>query len=178
MNLPSKSDQDRFSAFFMSVFSDLNAAIYSMLPDRGAVEEVLQNTSVVLWEKYWEVEDELEFRKIAFTVARFQVLSYRRDRMRNRMLFDEGIVSLLVDPATISKAYLTKEQEILEKCLLSLTAEERELIFASYQPGVKITEMAAREGKTPMSLYKKIQKIKARLFKIMQSEQSNQPEEQ
>ncbi len=142
-----------------------------MLPDRTASEEVLQNTAVVLWEKYRDVVDPLEFRKIAFTVMRFQVLSYQRDRLRDRLCFDEGIVSLIVDPGTLSENSFSQEQELLEKCLLTLTQDERDLLFAAYQPGVKITQLASQQGKTPMSLYKKIQKIRTRLIDCIRLEQ-------
>ena len=171
---PTQADQDRFSALFSEIFSDLNATIYSMLPDRAAPEEVLQNTAVVLWEKSRAVTDPLEFRKIAFTVMRFQVLSYKRDRLRDRLCFDEGIISLIVDPGTLVETTFSNERDILEKGLQALSQEERELLFSAYQPGVKITHLASQQGKTPMSLYKKIQKIRTRLIDHIRAEEDRE----
>lgn len=150
--------------------------IHSTVPDSEAVEEILQNTAMVLWEKYGQVDDPIEFRKIAFTVVRYQILSYRRNRARNRLLFDEGVVSLIVDPGTVPEADFSHEEELLRKGLMSLSPEERELILAVYQPNVKITQLAKEQGKTTMSLYKRIQKIRTHLIKYVRAEQDGQTE--
>ncbi len=177
MTPPSKAEQDIFSRRFSELFSDLNTTVRSIVPDREAVNEILQNTATVLWEKYWNIDDPSEFRKVAFTIVRYQILSYRRDRARNRLLFDEGIVSLIVDPGTTLDTAFSRERELLDQGLSSLTKEERELILAAYQPGVKITRLAEQQGKTAMSLYKKIQKIRATLLKNVRSEQKKQSTE-
>lgn len=170
MHDPSKTDQERFSSFFSEVFPDLNASLRSLVPNGGESEEILQNVAMVLWEKYHDVLDREEFRKLAFTVLRFEVLSYRRDRMRNRLVFDDAVISLIVDHSTEKKQAFNLRQELLHKYAARLSEEDRELLFDVYRSGATVADLAKQQGKSAVSLYKKMRKIRKTILENIQTE--------
>jgi hypothetical protein len=127
-----------------------------------------------LWEKYSGIDDTMRFRKIAYTVMRYEILSYRRDKARNRLIFDENVIALLVDESSVSPPQISREQELLEKHLEELTPEQKQLLFDAYQSDSQIQSMAREQGKTPMALYKKLQKIRSKLLENIQEELSRE----
>jgi RNA polymerase sigma-70 factor (ECF subfamily) len=60
----------------------LYAYIHSLLDNSAAAWDVLQETNVVLWQKQAEFRPGTKFDAWAFTVARFQVMAWLRDRKR------------------------------------------------------------------------------------------------
>jgi RNA polymerase sigma-70 factor (ECF subfamily) len=52
--------------------------------------------AVVLWRKFDQCATQENFRKWAFGVAQFEVLAWKRDRARDRLMFDEELLGALV----------------------------------------------------------------------------------
>ena len=59
-------------------------------------------------------------------------------------------------------------QEYLEEALQCLKEGERKLILEAYSSRLKLREVAEQQGKTPMALYKKLQKIRGKLVAFIQ----------
>ncbi|MCA9013773.1 MAG: RNA polymerase subunit sigma-70, partial [Planctomycetaceae bacterium] len=75
--------------------SVLYAYIRSLLPDIEAVQDVLQETNLVLWRRSEEFEAGTNFVAWACKVAYFQVLAFYRDHKRDSMVFNIELVSML-----------------------------------------------------------------------------------
>ena len=65
----------------------LRTFVRSLVPLVADANDVMQEVAVVLWQKFGEYESSEDFRRWAFGVARFKVLAWQRDRMRDRHLF-------------------------------------------------------------------------------------------
>jgi RNA polymerase sigma-70 factor (ECF subfamily) len=169
-HIPSEEERERFTQLFSELAPDLNASIRVLVYDMNNVKEVLQNVAVILWEKYWNIADKTEFRKIAYTVLRYELLAYRRDKARERLVFDESVIALLVDQSSVEEQEISRERELLEKFMATMVAEDKELLFSAYQSQVKIKDIAKNRGKTPMTMYKRLQKIRAELFEFITEE--------
>ena len=53
----------------------------------------MQTVSIAAWTKFDRFDPETDFARWAATIARFEVLNYRRSKARDRLVFDEGIVT-------------------------------------------------------------------------------------
>jgi len=85
------NDATLFIRLFMSHERQLRFFLYQLLPTRDDVDEVMQNTSLVLWRKFGELDDENNFINWAYVVARYEVLMYRRKKARDRLIFFPGV---------------------------------------------------------------------------------------
>ena len=56
----------------------------------------------------------------------------------------------------------------LHDCLAKLPERQRTLVQEAYVPGVRIDEMAREAGRTPMSLYKTLHRIRMALADCIQ----------
>ncbi|HEX8913431.1 MAG TPA: sigma-70 family RNA polymerase sigma factor, partial [Humisphaera sp.] len=158
---PSERDRhDRFMRHFLTHEEALRGFVRSLVPTREDAREVMQEVAAVLWRKFDELATPDDFRRWAFGVARFEALGFRRDRARDRHVFGEDVLALLAADAEAAADALAAEREVLDQCLGKLPAPQRALLDAAYRPGERIDGLAARMGRTPMSLYKALHRIR------------------
>ena len=69
--------------------------VYSLVGDRAAADDVLQEVSTVLWRKFNDFEHGTNFNAWALNIARFSVLEWRRKQSRAPLLLDDESRALL-----------------------------------------------------------------------------------
>ena len=170
MNESERQSHDQFLRLFMEHEDSLRVFVRSLLFSQEEMREVMQEIAVVLWRKFDEEMDSLAFRRWAFGVARMEVLAFRRDRARDRHCFGEEVFELLAKTSLEEADDLAAERQALEACLQKLPQKKRELVQSAYAPGVRIDELAERLGKTAMSLYKSLHRIRIALVECTKRE--------
>ncbi len=90
-NPPPALTQGDFVRLLMRNEPALRAYSRSLLPDWHLVDEVIQEASVTLWEKFDQLRDEAGFLPWAKVVARFEVLGWLRDKGRDRLVLNEEV---------------------------------------------------------------------------------------
>ena len=166
-DLRNKHDET-FLRLFAESESALRSFVRSLLPARADASETMQQVTVVLWQKFTEFDPTRDFRRWAFGVARLEALKFRRDRARDRHVFDDELVAKLADESVASSARQLTQREALEACLQKLPSPQRKVVLAAYARGVRIDELAAYRGQTAMSLYKLLQRIRRTLLECVQ----------
>lgn len=154
---------EMFLRLFMAQEPAVRAFVRSLVPMVADANDVMQEVAVVLWQKFGEYETSEDFRRWAFGVARFKVLAWQRDRMRDRHVFGTDLTELLATEAEIEAGRLERQREALRLCLEKLPAEQRQLVDTAYAPGSRIDELARRLGQTAMALYKRLHRIRLAL---------------
>jgi len=161
MSQPPESHQHES---FLRLYAEHEAALHlfvrSMLPSRVEASEVLQDVIVVLWQKFDSAED---FKKWAFGVARLEVLKFLQSRARDRHVFDDALVNRLADMAVHQQPQHLTEREALDHCLQKLPQAQRDMVLTAYTKGIRMDDLAAQRGQTPMSLYKVLHRIRQAL---------------
>ena len=163
---------DQHHEQFLRLFAESEAAlrtfVRSLLPSRGDAAETMQDVAVVLWQKFAEFDATRDFRRWAFGVARVEALKFRRDKMRDRHVFDDQLVDKIAEAAAAAGSRHEAQREALEACLQKLPGSQRALVLAAYAKGTRMDELAAQRGQTAMSLYKLLQRIRQALLECMQ----------
>ncbi|RFC45074.1 MAG: ECF subfamily [Verrucomicrobia bacterium] len=80
--------------------------------------------------------------------------------MRDRHVFGLETTELLAAEAEEHALRLEIQREVLGKCLQKLTAEQRSLLENAYAPAARIDTLAEQKGLTPMTLYKKLHRLR------------------
>jgi RNA polymerase sigma-70 factor (ECF subfamily) len=154
---------DRFLRLYVANEESLRGFVRSLVPTREDAREVMQEVAAVLWRKFDDQAGDEDFRRWAFGVARFEALAFYRDRARDRHVFSAETVALLADEAEREADPLEAERQALDECLRQLPETQRSLVVAAYAPGVRIDELARGLGRTAMSLYKLLHRIRMTL---------------
>lgn len=143
--------------------NQLYAYILSLVGDPHRARDILQETNVVLWRRIAEWDETQEFAVTACKVAYYQVLAYRRDASRERLVFDEDLVEQLA-AAPLPTAQFNRRQEALRACLRQLGVLQRKLIQRRYLAGDSAAQIAESEGRTKGAVEVALSRIRQRLL--------------
>ena len=95
MSEDSLLNDSMFLREFVKHESALRAYARALLPDWNAVDEAIQEASVVMWRKIDQLKSENDFLPWAKTVLRFEALKVRRKFARDRHVFNDELIEEL-----------------------------------------------------------------------------------
>ncbi len=134
---------------FMRLFTRhegaLRCFVRTLLPTWDDVDEVMQDVSIAAWTKFGRFDPQTDFARWAATIARYEVLNYRRTKARDRLVFDEDLILLLADECQEEFAQSEQERQALDGCLDKLPSHQRELVLRVYSAGQKIKADCGRD---------------------------------
>ena len=137
--------------------------IYVLVPNRADADDLLQETSLVICEKFQDFTPGTDFVAWACQIAYWRVRYSRQKFARSKIVFDQDIVDVVASTAGEMAAELDERHEALGQCLQRLHPRDRELITARYEPGGSVEAAARRSGRTRQTAYKAL----ARLRKLL-----------
>lgn len=148
------------------------ALIHAMVPNTSDAEEVLQETSLILWRKWDSFDRSRDFANWALGIARFEVLKHLSKRKRAGALgfhedLAEQIASLLVERASQPEGEHARRLA-LKKCLDMLCESDRELIDLRYRGNMTARGVAERLNRPKSTVYQALARIRRRLFECIQ----------
>lgn len=124
------------------------------------VDEIVQEVSLIAWQKFDQLENVNEFPQWACVIARYRVLEFRRKRYKDRLVLSENVFGLLMDEALRETDLQQSRMDQLERCLERLPDANRRLVKAAYQHGASIDELARSAGKQANSLYQQLWRLR------------------
>lgn len=155
---------DRFVELLTRHEAEIRGYIRASLPSSHDVAEVMQNVSVVAWNKFALLEDaDGNFAKWVCVIARFEIMKFRRGLARDRFVLDDDLVRQMCDEGEREVSGRGDEIRQLEVCLERLPKDRREIVLAAYRPGASIKELARGRGKNPDALYQLLRRIRQQL---------------
>src|ERR1700752_1601939 len=116
--------------------------IFTLVPDRHDAEDLLQETSLVICEKFESFEPGTDFVAWACQIAWWRVRQSRQKFARSKVLFDQEIIDSIAETAASLHAELDDRHEALSHCLAKLHARDRELVLTRYERGHGVEEAA------------------------------------
>ncbi len=147
----------------------LYAFIYSLVQDRHAADDVLQEVSAVLWRRFDEFEEGTNFSAWAYKVARLQVLSWRRKQAKLAIPIEGDELSILMDTAAVMAERQDERLAALEHCLSELTPKQIDLLRRRYHFGFSANEIAEQGNRSRRAIYKSLGKVNAILMSCISS---------
>jgi RNA polymerase sigma-70 factor, ECF subfamily len=167
---------DEFVDLFSSHARRIYGYVYMMLPHWADADDVFQETSRVLWQKFGEFRSGTDFFAWARQVARYQVLCFRQRQQRSRVRFSDAFLDAVAATEAEEADRLEAEQRALAECMEKLKARERAIVLSRFAPEATTKSVAARMGMTTDAVYKSLSRIQAALLKCIE-EAIRAPEE-
>jgi len=139
----------------------LFAYILTLMPNRDAARDILQETNLVLWRRREDFEEGTSFVAWACKVAFFQVLAFRRDKGRDRhQFFSEELITQLASEVQEEIDILPSQRKALQGCLGKLPEKQRWLITQRYSSNNSIKLIADMTGKTAGAVATSVYRIR------------------
>jgi RNA polymerase sigma-70 factor (ECF subfamily) len=141
------------------------ARVLLLNPDDA--DEVVQRTNMVLWQKAGHFEKGTNFRAWAAQVARLEILAYRREGRRDRLVFSDRLAQTLTDEVEQQLQASDYMPKALQACLSELRPAHRQLIAERYAAGGSVREIAGRQGRTADAVSAMLYRIRNALQKCI-----------
>ena len=164
---PSELDRDEFARLFSRTARRIYGFIMTLVFNHHDAEEVFQNTSVVLWNKFGEFQPGSNFFAWASRIAYFEVLSLMKQRRRSRTFSDEAL-ELLANEATVVSEQSSDRYEALEECMGRLTSADRALVQERYHYQRPPKQIASMQSRSIHSVYRALSRIHNVLLECVQ----------
>ena len=164
---------DRFESDLIGAQEGIFAFILSLVGSVDVARDVLQDTNVVLWKKASSFQEGTNFIGWALTVARLEVLAYRRDRQRDRHTFDVERVGKLADEHPIDPPEDGRKQ-VFDECWQQLSERQRQLLAERYRPGGSVKEIDRSRDQSPGALSVTLSRLRRALANCIANKLTNE----
>lgn len=138
--------------------------IYTLVPNRCDAEDLLQETGLVICEKFNEFREDSDFVAWACQIAYWRIRYSRQKFVRSKVLFDQEIVDVVAQTAANMSDELDDRHEALARCLQKLHPRDRDMLLARYEPGGGVEEAARRSGRSRQTAYKALSRLRKLLL--------------
>lgn len=117
--------------------------IVSLVPNLTDADDLLQDVSAAMWNKFSEFTPGTDFAAWGFTFARYAALKHHQKvRAAGRVTFDEPLLEALALEVAANAPQINRRQEALRECLSKLPERTRALIEQRYQDGATLRSAA------------------------------------
>jgi len=153
-----------FLRLLLSNESRIFSYILRLVPNFADAEEIMQETSGIMWRKFGQFESGTDFVAWAIQIAQYRILDYRRKQYRERRIYDSEIFEQMTALAKASATDDDRRIEALKRCLAKLRERQRRLIRLRYYEGTRPKDIADREGMSVHAVYKSLSRACGQLL--------------
>jgi RNA polymerase sigma-70 factor, ECF subfamily len=155
-----------FLRLFLQNERRLYAYVLALLPNRADADDVLQEASLVMWDKFDPERPPDDFAAWGCRIAYFKVLDFCKKRQRGRVHFSQAMLERVAETAAEQAATLRLDErrEALAGCVEKLSPRDRDLLAQRFTEGASVESIAAGAGRSADSVYKALAKIRLALF--------------
>ncbi len=166
MSVPDLNEQ------FLRLYADnqrrIHAFIGMFLAKAADVDDVLQETSIVLWRKFAEFDQSRDFLRWACGVAKLEVLKFYRQQTGRILTLGEDVIEAVAEDRVSLSPVLEERREALMHCMGKLTTRDRELIERCYGGQTTTKHVAEQLGRPVNAVYKSLGRIRRALFECIE----------
>ncbi len=148
--------------------------ILKRLADREQTLEVLQSTNLVICRKAGEFQQGSSFVAWAFTIAKFQVMAWRKSAGAGRLVFTDKVYELVDRTAAQEVNSVDERIPLLRRCLEGLRDPDRELIQRRYRDGEQIEPIAQSLAKSVDAIGMRLTRIRRQLAECVRTKLNQQ----
>lgn len=161
---------DEFIRQFTCNERQIRYYIASLVANKSDVDDIMQEASSLLWEKFDQYDPGRPFLPWAMRFAYNAVRTYRQKLGTRHKYFTDELIEELVAVHEKEMDRLEQERRLLPVAMKKLTENERLLIEHRYSNGGTIQDLAKKLGTKPDALYKRLQRIREKLLANIQVE--------
>lgn len=137
--------------------------IYSLTPNHNDAEDIFQDASIVMWNKFHEYDEARPFLPwacgISFNIAR----NFLRSVGRDRLVFSDALLATIAAERSQPSGPDEEQVNLLESCLSKLTSKERSLIDQAYRGDRTVKELAVHLNRATQTIYNRLNLIRRKL---------------
>jgi RNA polymerase sigma-70 factor (ECF subfamily) len=152
---------DDFARLLVQYDREVFRYILTFVSRHADAEEILQRVATVLWQKFSEYDRTRAFLPWARRVAYFEILKFRTEAARNRLVFREEVMEALADTRETLNPILEAQKLALQECLGKVGEDAVALLKRRYCDAETVATLAAESGKTAKAFYRRLDRLRS-----------------
>ena len=152
-------DRDNFFQLYLQSQKRLYAYILMLVPNSSDADDILQQTSTVMWEKFDTYNPDASFGAWSVAIARYVIFDHYKKKRRSQVIFKDEMLEIFAETAIESTKDTDTRVELLKDCVGKLGSNDRKLIKIRYEQGLKIKDIAEQVGRPVQGFYKTMNRI-------------------
>jgi RNA polymerase sigma-70 factor (ECF subfamily) len=149
-------DKLTFINLLTSHYCKLHSYVLCMVPNKSDAEDVMQEATLQMWEKFDEFQPGTDFFAWAKAIARYKVLDLRKKHARLHCQLDPNVLELLQHERESYDDNLDRKLELLKNCIKKLSGDQKVLLQFKYSEKLPAKLIAGRIGIPLHTLYRQI----------------------
>lgn len=163
-DIANQGDPRQFIGLLMENERRIYAYIRTLLGNAADAEDVLQEASLVMWDKFQGFDPHSNFVAWAFKISYYTAQNFRRRQSRSKLIFSDSLVEVIAEKTSEMVSTLDRRHELLNDCIEKLSKPDRELLRLRYDLESSIESTAEQSGRTISAVYKALSRMRANLF--------------
>jgi RNA polymerase sigma-70 factor (ECF subfamily) len=163
-DMDKKSLHPEFLELLTPNYYKIHSFILTLVPHKTDSEDVLQSAITYMWEHFEDFKHGTNFLSWAYTISKYQVLTYRKKKRRSIVHFSEEAIALLESENQTLSRDIDDRLDALSTCLKKLPYKDLAFIKNRYEYKLSIRDMATEFGISVNIIYKRLAMIKALLL--------------
>jgi len=138
--------------------------ILALVPDWAQAEDLLQETTMVMWSKFDQFEQGTDFAAWALSIARFRVMNHRKQQRAQRIQFSDEVLQAIAEQVSAATENVDVRRDALQGCIRKLAEKDQELLRLRYGLDATVKSVAERVGRGMDAVYKSLNRIHVQLL--------------
>ena len=169
-NLPDRSSE--LVQLMMKHQRKLLSYIMTLVPSRSDAEDILQEASLTICEKFSDYTSGTNFYSWACQIAYWKVRAARKKYATSKVIFNEEVFEVISQTRVEMEEELDHRHRALSRCLQKLNERDRRMVLIRYESGHNVKAAAQACGRTIQGAYKALTRIRKTLHDCVSLEVS------
>lgn len=163
------SDKDKtreFLRLFIENQKRLYGYVLTLVPHRADADDIFQDVSYVLWDKFDPGHPPANFAAWGCRIAYYKIIELSKKNRRRRVRFSlemlQRLSETLIDESEVLQ--LDERREALAGCLGRLGAKDRDLLTRRFEDGATTESTAAGVGRSVAAVYQALSRVRQTLL--------------
>jgi len=162
-NRSQERSQERFLALFLASEQELFRYVAAITPSLEDAREVMQQTAVVLWQKFDQYDLSQPFTPLACRFALNITKQWLARKKRWQAILADDVAEMIVRRRIELMPALNSRLRFLDGCLDKLPGEQRRIVEGYYFRQLGVDALALESRRTVDAIYKAMQRIRRQL---------------
>lgn len=165
----SAADHERFTRHWTLASPMVADYIGSLVPNFHEAEDLLQNVAIVVLRKFDQYDQALPFAFWAMGIARYEILSKRREFSRRRVLFTPELAEQAAELQQEMSAEHEARQRALRDCLGAVGERATAVLRMRYEEALEPRDIADRLGMSSGAIRVMLSRLRGVLQECIQA---------
>ena len=161
---------EEFADLIEQSSSRILSYLHALLLNWTDVEDVFQETCLVLWQKFDEFKPGTNFLAWSLRVAQHKAMNFQQKRTRYVAFTASLRDALMLEFAGRTAEASTANLAALSECMDRLTQDDQRMVKLSYVDDIPIRQIANAVGRSPESIHNSLLRIRTKLLDCIRRE--------